>query len=108
MLKSRRQRPIEPKEVGTELTSVCIGISLGEISVQTYEKRLYKLVAMYCHRLPLHGKYVLITHHLFMGVPCYNLPRANALLIEKGYGPRMTLAKNYGEVIRTVTQPVAA
>lgn len=47
-------------------------------------------------------------HHLFMGVPCYSLPKANALLIEKGYGPRMTLAKNYGEVIRTVTQPAAA
>jgi len=47
-------------------------------------------------------------HHLFMGVPCYNLPKANALLIEKGYGPKMTLAKSYSEVIRTVTQPVAA
>jgi len=47
-------------------------------------------------------------HHLFMGLPCYNLAKANELLVEKGYGPRMTLAKNYGEVIRTVTQPVAA
>jgi fatty acid desaturase len=47
-------------------------------------------------------------HHLFMGVPCYNLARANELLIEKGYGPRMTLAKGYGKVLRTVTQPVAA
>ena len=47
-------------------------------------------------------------HHLFMGVPCYNLPKANDMLLEKGYGPRMTLAKSYGEVIRTVTQPVAA
>lgn len=46
-------------------------------------------------------------HHLFMGVPCYNLAKANKLLIEKGYGPRMTLAKGYGEVIRTVTQPTA-
>lgn len=44
-------------------------------------------------------------HHLFMGVPCYNLTKANQLLIEKGYGPRMTLAQGYGEVIRTVTQP---
>lgn len=47
-------------------------------------------------------------HHLFMGVPCYNLAKANALLIAKGYGPRMTLAKNYAEVLRTVTSPVAA
>jgi fatty acid desaturase len=46
-------------------------------------------------------------HHLFMGVPCYNLAEANRLLIEKGHGPRMTLAKNYGEVMRTVTQPAA-
>lgn len=47
-------------------------------------------------------------HHLFMGVPCYNLPKANALLIEKGYGPKMTLANGYGEVIRTVTRPAVA
>lgn len=47
-------------------------------------------------------------HHLFMGVPCYNLPKANRMLIEKGYGPQMTLAKNYGEVIKMVTQPVSA
>ncbi|VAW01599.1 Fatty acid desaturase, partial [hydrothermal vent metagenome] len=47
-------------------------------------------------------------HHLFMGVPCYNLPDANRLLIEKGYGPRMTLAKGYGEVLRTVTQPASS
>lgn len=47
-------------------------------------------------------------HHLFMGVPCYHLAKANALLIDKGYGPRMTLAKSYGEVMRTVTQPATA
>ncbi|WP_417591279.1 fatty acid desaturase family protein [Parasphingorhabdus sp.] len=47
-------------------------------------------------------------HHLFMGVPCYNLPKAHDLLIAKGYGPRMTIANSYGEVLRTVTQPVAA
>jgi hypothetical protein len=43
-----------------------------------------------------------------MGVPCYNLAKANALLIAKGYGPRMTLAKGYAEVLRIVTRPVAA
>ena len=47
-------------------------------------------------------------HHLFMGVPCYNLPEAHAALIAKGYGPRMTIANSYGEVLRTVTRPVAA
>ncbi len=47
-------------------------------------------------------------HHLFMGIPCYNLPKANMLLIEKGFGPKMTLAKSYGEVVRTVTRPITA
>ena len=47
-------------------------------------------------------------HHLFMGVPCYNLPRAHDLLIAKGYGPRMTIANSYAEVLRTVTTPVPA
>ena len=46
-------------------------------------------------------------HHLFMGVPCYNLARANRLLIDKGFGPQMTLARNYGEVLRMVTNPSA-
>ena len=47
-------------------------------------------------------------HHLFMGVPCYNLPKAHELLLAKGYGPRMTIAGSYAEVLRTVTTPVAA
>lgn len=47
-------------------------------------------------------------HHLFMGVPCYQLAEANRLLIAQGHGPRMTLAKSYGDVMRTVTQSAAA
>tara|TARA_R110002020_G_scaffold231237_3_gene442399 strand:- start:655 stop:1791 length:1137 start_codon:yes stop_codon:yes gene_type:complete len=47
-------------------------------------------------------------HHLFMGVPCYNLPEAHKLLIAKGYGARMTIANSYAEVLRTVTSPAAA
>jgi fatty acid desaturase len=47
-------------------------------------------------------------HHLFMGLPCYNLPEAHRMLIDKGHGPRMTLANNYREVLQTVTRPVAA
>ena len=47
-------------------------------------------------------------HHLFMGVPCYNLAKAHELLIAKGYGPRMTIANSYAELLRTVTRPVAA
>jgi fatty acid desaturase len=41
-------------------------------------------------------------HHLFMGVPCYNLPLAHDLLIRGGYGPRMTIADSYGQVMRQV------
>ncbi|MDZ7588988.1 MAG: fatty acid desaturase [Parasphingorhabdus sp.] len=44
-------------------------------------------------------------HHLFMGVPCYQLHEAHRLLIAKGYGPRMTIENSYGAVMRTVTQP---
>lgn len=47
-------------------------------------------------------------HHLFMGVPCYNLPKAHQLLIAKGYRERMTIANSYAELLRTVTRPVAA
>ncbi len=43
-------------------------------------------------------------HHLFMGVPCYRLGRAHALLIDRGYGPRMTLAEGYASVMRAVVR----
>ncbi len=42
-------------------------------------------------------------HHLFMGVPCYHLPRAHTLLGARGYHPRMTISPGYGAVIRRVT-----
>jgi fatty acid desaturase len=38
-------------------------------------------------------------HHLFMYVPCYNLPKLHRALITKGYGERMRIAKSYGEVL---------
>lgn len=41
-------------------------------------------------------------HHLVMGVPCYRLPRVHALLLERGYGTRMTLADGYASVMRQV------
>jgi fatty acid desaturase len=44
-----------------------------------------------------------IEHHLFMGVPCYNLPTAHRLLIAKGHAPRMQIAPGYGAVLREVT-----
>ena len=47
-------------------------------------------------------------HHLFMGVPCYNLPRAHALLGAGDYHKRMTISRGYGALLRqvvTTTQP---
>ncbi|MEQ1540013.1 MAG: fatty acid desaturase, partial [Sphingorhabdus sp.] len=42
-------------------------------------------------------------HHLFMGVPCYHLPRAHALLGAGGHHPRMTIEPNYWAVLGRVT-----
>jgi fatty acid desaturase len=42
-------------------------------------------------------------HHLFMGVPCYSLPKAHALLGQWGYHQRMTIEPDYGAVLRRVT-----
>lgn len=47
-------------------------------------------------------------HHLFMGVPCYNLPKAHALLLAEGMDKRMTIAGGYWDVLKQVTRPAAA
>lgn len=39
-------------------------------------------------------------HHMFMHVPCYNLPRAHRLLAAKGVLPGMLTANSYLEVLR--------
>jgi fatty acid desaturase len=36
-----------------------------------------------------------LEHHLLVSCPCYRLKTANALLIRKGFGPRMELKPNY-------------
>jgi fatty acid desaturase len=41
-------------------------------------------------------------HHLFMGVPCYHLPRAHYLLGSGGYHARMTIDSGYSAVLRDV------
>lgn len=41
-------------------------------------------------------------HHLFMGVPCYHLRRAHAMLGESNYHQRMTIESGYMAVIRRV------
>jgi fatty acid desaturase len=42
-------------------------------------------------------------HHLFMGVPCYNLPLAHKLLGKGNYHQRMTIEPDYLSVLRRVT-----
>jgi fatty acid desaturase len=38
-------------------------------------------------------------HHMFMHVPCWNLPRASRLLEAKGYFPKMLRSNGYVEVL---------
>jgi fatty acid desaturase len=40
-----------------------------------------------------------LEHHLVMHVPCWQLPRMNRLLIGKGLGDRMNVAKDYAQVL---------
>ena len=40
-----------------------------------------------------------LEHHLLIFVPCWKLPQAHALLLAKGYGPRMEMASSYGAVL---------
>ncbi|MFN3451062.1 MAG: fatty acid desaturase family protein [Sphingorhabdus sp.] len=47
-------------------------------------------------------------HHLFMGVPCYNLPATHRLLGTGGYYPRMTISPNYRDVLRQAINPPRA
>ena len=44
-----------------------------------------------------------LEHHLFLFVPCYRLPDAHRLLIEKGSGPKMELKRGYRQVLREAT-----
>ncbi len=39
-------------------------------------------------------------HHVFMHVPCYNLPAAHRMLMAKGYGARMQISPGYISVLR--------
>lgn len=47
-------------------------------------------------------------HHLFMGIPCYNLPAAHRVLGEQGHHPAMTIAPNYVAVLQRVVRPKAS
>ena len=45
-------------------------------------------------------------HHLFMYLPCYNLPEAHRLLAAKGLIERVDVAPNYLDVLRLATSRV--
>ena len=42
-------------------------------------------------------------HHLFMYLPCYNLPEAHRLLVEKGLIKRMEVRPSYLGVMKLAT-----
>src|SRR6202789_965238 len=44
-----------------------------------------------------------VDHHLLFYVPCYNLPRLHAMLLAKGYGPRMEIQPNYISIWKRAT-----
>jgi fatty acid desaturase len=46
-------------------------------------------------------------HHMFMHVPCYNLPRAHRLLKAKGVMDEMLTARGYVSVLRTASARAA-
>ena len=52
-----------------------------------------------------------VDHHLMMYVPCYNLPKLHALLLAKGFGPKMEIRRTYRDVLVLATarpEPQAA
>ena len=48
-----------------------------------------------------HNVHYHLEHHLFVNTPCWNLPRAHALL--KSWWPQMEIASGYGEVLQLAT-----
>lgn len=44
-----------------------------------------------------------VEHHLFMYVPCYNLPRLHQIMVAKGYAPRMEIQPNYWVMLDKAT-----
>jgi fatty acid desaturase len=44
-----------------------------------------------------------VDHHLLFHVSCYNLPVLHALLLKKGFGPRMEIKPNYISIWREAT-----
>ena len=44
-----------------------------------------------------------VDHHVLMYVPCYNLPKLHALLLAKGYGPKMEIQHGYLSILKMAT-----
>lgn len=44
-----------------------------------------------------------LEHHLLVFTPCWKLPKAHRMLLDKGLGTRMELSQGYREVIRKAT-----
>jgi fatty acid desaturase len=44
-----------------------------------------------------------LEHHLFVFTPCWKLPQAHRLLIQRGLAPRMEIGRSYIEVLRAAT-----
>ena len=44
-------------------------------------------------------------HHLFTQLPCWSLPRAHALLAQRGALQRMLVAPGYADVLRLAVKP---
>lgn len=50
-----------------------------------------------------------VEHHLLMFVPCYNLPKFHALLLAKGFGPRMEIQPDYITMLKiAASKPASA
>ncbi len=48
-----------------------------------------------------------LEHHLVMHVPCWNLPKLHALMLDKGYGDRMEIGASYWDVLKTASSKPA-
>jgi fatty acid desaturase len=44
-----------------------------------------------------------VDHHLLFYVPCYNLTKLHAMLLAKGFGPRMEIRRSYREILLLAT-----
>ncbi|HEY1963119.1 MAG TPA: fatty acid desaturase family protein [Rhizomicrobium sp.] len=51
-----------------------------------------------------------VDHHMLFYVPCFNLPKLHALLLARGYGPKMEIQPNYPTMLKLAIskpEPVA-